>query len=141
VASNPNSSWTIQQIRNALPSDIVPKYLIRDRDSKFSHDVSSCIKNMCIQEIVTAYRSPWQNGYVERVIGSIRRECLDYFIILNENHLRKVLKEYIIYYTKYRTHLGLEKDSPEGRSTESIGTIQTEPILNGLHHRYYRKAA
>ena len=141
VASNPNSSWTIQQIRNALPSDIVPKYLIRDRDSKFSHDVSSCIKNMCIQEIVTAYRSPWQNGYVERVIGSIRRECLDYFIILNENHLRKVLKAYFIYYTKYRTHLGLDKDSPEGRSVESIGIIQTEPILNGLHHRYYRKAA
>jgi len=141
VTANPKSSWTVQQLRNALPCDYTPKYLIRDRDGKFSNEVSNCINNMGIKQIVTAYKSPWQNCYVERVIGSIRRECLDHFIILNENHLRKVLKEYLKYYNKYRTHLGLEKDSPEKRSIEKFGSVQTEPVLNGLHHRYFRKAA
>ena len=94
-----------------------------------------------MDEIVTAYRSPWQNGYVERVIGSIRRECLDHIIVINESHLRNILTDYISYYNKYRTHLGIDKDSPEGRSIQGIGKIDKIPLVNGLHHYYYRQAA
>jgi transposase InsO family protein len=94
-----------------------------------------------VDEIVTAYRSPWQNGYVERVIGSIKRECLDRVIILNESHLRNILSEYFSYYNKYRTHLGLNKDSPEGRPVQSEGKIDKVPVVNGHHHIYYRTAA
>jgi transposase InsO family protein len=94
-----------------------------------------------IDEIVTAYRSPWQNGYVERVIGSIKRECLDHVIILNGNHLRIILAEYFSYYNKYRTHLGINKDSPGGRPIQAEGKIDKLPLVNGLHHVYFRKAA
>jgi transposase InsO family protein len=94
-----------------------------------------------IDEIVTSYRSPWQNGYVERVIGSIRRECLDHVIVLNESHLRNILTDYISYYNKYRTHLGINKDTPEGRSVLKEGEIYKVPAVNGLHHVYFRKAA
>ena len=94
-----------------------------------------------IDEIVTAYRSPWQNGYCERVIGSIKRECLDRVLILNESHLRNILSEYFSYYNKYRTHLGINKDSPEGRQVQSAGEIYTVPDVNGLHHVYFRKAS
>ena len=88
-------------------------------------------------------QSPWQNGYCERVIGSIRRECLDHIIVLNDGHLRRVLKEYVAYYHRSRTHLGLEKDAPEPRSvqTPGVGPIASEPVLGGLHHRYNREAA
>jgi transposase InsO family protein len=86
-----------------------------------------------IDEIVTAYRSPWQNGYVERVIGSIKRECLDHVIVLNENHLRSILDNYISYYNKYRTHLGLNKDSPEGRPIQTAGKIDKIPLVNGYN--------
>jgi putative transposase len=94
-----------------------------------------------IDELITAYRSPWQNGYVERVIGSIRRECLDHVFVLNENHLRTILTEYVSYYNKYRTHLGLNKDSPEGRLVQKEGKIDKIPIVNGLHHYYFRQTA
>jgi transposase InsO family protein len=94
-----------------------------------------------LDEIVTAYRSPWQNGYVERVIGSIKRECMDHVILLNENHLRNILTAYISYYNKYRTHLGINKDSPEGRPIQTEGTIYKVPAVNGLHNIYFRKAA
>ena len=94
-----------------------------------------------IDEIITAYRSPWQNGYCERVIGSIRRKCLDHVIVLNESHLRNVLSEYVSYYNKHRTHLGINKDSLEGRPIHAEGTIYKVPTLNGLHHVYFRKAA
>jgi transposase InsO family protein len=94
-----------------------------------------------IDEIVTAYRSPWQNGYVERVIGSIKRECLDHVIILNEVHLRSILAEYFSYYNKYRTHLGINKDSPEGRPIQTVGKIDKIPFVNGLHYVYFRQAA
>lgn len=98
---------------------------------------------MDIEQIQTARRSPWQNPYVERVIGSIRRECLDHVIILNEQHLRRVLRDYLDYYHRSRTHLGLKKDCPVPRSVESpeIGTIYSEPVLGGLHHRYTRRVA
>ena len=91
--------------------------------------------------MITAYRSPWQNGYVERVIGSIRREFLDHVIVINENHLRKLLKEYFHYYNNQRTHLGLNKDSPESRDVHVIGEIDKVPVSNGLHNYYFRKVA
>ena len=98
---------------------------------------------MDIEQIVTAPRSPWQNGYCERVIGTIRRECLDHVIVLSERHLRRVLKEYLAYYHRSRTHLGLEKDAPEPRAVQAqdVGPVASEPVLGGLHHRYYREAA
>ena len=94
-----------------------------------------------IDELITAYRSLWQNGYVERVIGSIKRECLDHVIVMNENHLRSVLDDYISYYNKYRTHLGIKKDSHEERPVQDTGTINKIPFVNGLHHYYFRQAA
>jgi hypothetical protein len=141
VTMNPTAEWSIQQIRNLLFNYDTPKYLIRDRDKKYGTLLGSKKNRFGIDEIVTAYRSPWQNGYVERVIGSIKRECLDHVIVFNENHLRTVMTDYVSYYNKYRTHLGLNKDSPEGRPIQKEGQIEKIPIVNGLHHYYYRKAA
>lgn len=140
VTSNPTSLWTSQQVKNTFYNRDTPKYLIRDRDSIFGNYFNDSINNFGIKQLITSYRSPWQNGYCERVIGSIRRECLDHLIIINENHLRKVLYEYVNYFNKYRTHLGLNKDSPESRSIESIGEIKRTPVVNGLHHFYSREA-
>src|ERR1035438_8783868 len=141
VTMNPTAEWSIQQIRNLLFDYDTPKYLIRDRDKKYATLLGSKKNRFGIDEIVTSYRSPWQNGYVERVIGSIRRECLDHIIVINENHLRNVLNDYISYYNKYRTHLGIDKDSPEGRPIQAKGTIYKVPAVNELHHVYFRKAA
>ena len=142
VTKNPTGEWSLQQIRNLLfDLAILPKYLIRDRDMKYGKLLGGKKNKFGIDEILTAYRSPWQNGYVERVIGSIKRECLDHFIILNENHLRKILTDYVSYYNKYRTHLGINKDSPEGRLIQAEGTIYKVPAVNGIHHIYFRKAA
>jgi transposase InsO family protein len=99
------------------------------------------ISDFGINEIITAYRSPWQNGYVERVIGCVRREFLDHVIVINENHLRKLLKEYFHYYNNQRTHLGLDKDSHVSRPVQVIGKIERVPVANGLHSYYFRKAA
>jgi putative transposase len=140
VTKNPTADWTIQQIRNLLFDCRTPKYLIRDRDKKYGDLSSEGINQFEITPIVTAYRSPWQNGYVERVIGSIRRECLDHVIVLNESHLRNVLSDYVSYHNKYRTHLGLNKDSPEGRPVQIAGKIDKIPLVNGLHHYYFRQA-
>ena len=134
VTKHPTSFWTAQQIRNALYGDNIYKYVIRDRDCKFGKYFSKKISDVGIKEIVTAYRSPWQNGYVERLIGSTRREALDHFIIINEEHLKEILKAYIHYYNRYRTHKGLEKDSPEGRSIEQMGKLSKIPVLNGIHN-------
>jgi putative transposase len=141
VTKNPTSEWTIQQIRNMLFDYIAPKYLIRDRDKKYGNLFSDGIDHFGIKQIITAYRSPRQNGYCERVIGSIRRECLDHVIVLNESHLRNILTDYISYYNKYRTHLGINRDSPEGRSVQIVGKIDKIPQVNGLHHYYFRQAA
>ena len=102
----------------------IPYYLIRDRDTKFGNLFSQTVSDFGIREIITAYRSPWQNGYCERVIGSIRREFLDHVIVLNENHLRKLMKEYFNYYNTQRTHLGSNKDSPESRTVHIIGKLR-----------------
>jgi transposase InsO family protein len=143
VTDSPNAIWTGQQIVEAFPWDTAPRFLIRDRDGKYGHEFNRRVAALEIKQILTSYRSPWQNPYVERVIGSIRRECLDHVIILNERHLRRVLREYLDYYNRSRTHLGLEKDCPVSRSVESaeLGEIQAEPVLGGLHNRYSRRAA
>ena len=141
VTKNPTAEWSIQQIRNLLFDYDTPKYLIRDRDRKYGRLLDGRKNRFGINELVTAYRSPWQNGYVERVIGSIKRECLDHLIVMNEDHLRNILSDYISYYNKYRTHLGLNKDSPEDRPTEVTGKIDKIPMVNGLHHYYFRQAA
>ena len=143
VTTNPTAAWTGQQIVEAFPWDTAPRYLIRDRDGIYGFDFTRRVSSMGIKQIRTARRSPWQNPYVERVIGSIRRECLDHVIIFDERHLKRVLKEYLGYYHRSRTHLGLDKDCPERRGVElpEIGPVKSEPVLGGLHHRYFRHAA
>jgi len=143
VTSNPTADWTSLQLIQAFPFDIAPRYLIRDRDSTYGPKVHDTLDILDIEQIVTAPRSPWQNGYCERVIGTIRRECLDHVIVLNEKHLRQVLKEYLAYYHESRTHLGLDKDAPVSRPIQSsdVGPIASQPVLGGLHHSYYREAA
>jgi putative transposase len=141
VTKNPTAEWTLQQLRNLLFDYKAPKYLIRDREKKYGNLFSEGIKHFGIKQIVTAYRSPWQNGYVERVIGSIRRECLDHVIVLNESNLRNVISDYVSYYNKYRTHLGINKDSPKGRPVQIEGKIDKIPVVNELHHIYFRQAA
>jgi putative transposase len=143
VTESPSATWAGQQIVEAFPWDSAPRYMIRDRDKKYGDEFTRRVASLDMKQVLIAAHSPWQNPYVERAIGSIRRDCLDHTIIFNERHLRRVLKEYIRYYNKNRTHLGLEKDCPEPRSVESpaLGPIHSEPMVNGLHHRYYRKAA
>jgi transposase InsO family protein len=127
----------------AFSFDSVPRYLLRDRDAIYSEAVRRRIKGLGIEEVVTAPRSPWQNPFCEPVIGSIRRECLDHVIVMNERHLRGVLREYVDYYHTCRTHLSLNKDPPETRTVEppEWGTIIAFPRVGGLHHRYARIAA
>jgi hypothetical protein len=118
--------------------------MIRDRDGIYGHEFKMRVHSMKIDEVLIALRLPWQNPYVERVIGTFRRDCLDHVIVINEKHLKRILQEYIDkYYHPSRTHLSLGKDCPEQREVEPVelGEIKSEPILGGLHHRYYRKAA
>ena len=142
VTEHPTAAWTAQQLRNAFPENEAPQYLLHDRDSVFAH-VATTLERMNIQEVRTAPRSPWQNAYVERVIGSIRRECLDHVIVVNTEGLHRVLTDYIAYYLRSRTHLALDKDTPITRpvSKPSTGRIVTTPEVGGLHHRYDRIAA
>ncbi len=117
--------------------------MIRDRDAVYGAAFRTRLKAMRIQDVVTAPRSPWQNPYAERVIGSVRRECLDHVIVLNEGHLRRILTSYLIYYDESRTHLSLAKDTPDARPVQSAdgGKVVALPHLSGLHHRYERLAA
>jgi transposase InsO family protein len=142
VTAHPTSAWTAQQLRNAFPDSECPSYLLHDRDAAFA-DVAFTIAAMQIQDVVTAPRSPWQNAYVERFIGSIRRECLDHVIIFSAVGLQRVLAAYVAYYMRSRTHLGLDKDSPTPRPVmrSTAGRIVALPQVNGLHHRYVRAAA
>ena len=142
VTAHPTAAWTAQQLRNAFPENETPRYLLHDRDSVFAH-VATTLDGMNIQDVRTAPRSPWQNAYVERVIGSIRRECLDHVIVLNAAGLHRVLTDYIAYYMASRTHLALGKDTPLTRptSTLSAGRIVVTQEVGGLHHRYDRIAA
>ena len=143
VTANPTMAWVAQQIREAFPWGTAPRYLIRDRDGAYGQSFRSTVTAMGVEEVVTAPRSPWQNPYVERLIGSVRRECLDHSIILNERHLRRILGSYLDYYHGSRTHLSLGKDTPDGRPVQSAGsgTVVSLPKVGGLHHRYERLAA
>src|SRR5271167_420533 len=141
VTENPTAAWTSQQIVDAFADRDVSRYLIRDRDTIYGNDVRQRIAALGIQELLTAPRSPWQNPYAERLIGSIRRDCLDHFIILNARHLKRTLNSYFGYYHGSRTHLGLEKQCPFPRQVSSTGRIIAIPQLGGLHHRYERVAA
>ncbi len=143
VTAHPTAQWTAQQIVEAFPFDSTPRYLLRDRDGIYGKTVQRRIKSLGIEEVITAPRSPWQNPFVERVIGSIRRDCLDHVIVFNERHLRKIMREYLSYYHTCRTHLALNKDSPEIRIVEPphLGNVAAFPHIGGLHHRYTRMAA
>jgi putative transposase len=144
VTSYPAAAWTAQQIREAFPFDEVPKYLLRDNDSIYGAEFSRAVANVGIEEARTAKGSPWQNPFVERVVGSIRRECVDHIIPMNRRHLQQALDSYRDYYNASRRHLGLGKDSPESREIEPRergAEIIAIPEVGGLHHRYTRKAA
>lgn len=141
ATGRPTAFWLAQQIREAFPWDTAPKILIRDNDKKYGDVFKRTVRAFGIRDRPISPHSPWQNGYVERVIGTIRRECLDHVIILNERHLRRVLSDYAAYYNANRTHLALEKDTPDGRPVECDGEIAASPVLGGLHHRYERCAS
>ena len=143
ITEHPTACWTAQQIREAFPEDRARRYLLRDRDSVYSQDFRLQVRAMSVEEVITSARSPWQNPYVERLIGSIRRECLDHVIVLGERHLRRVLTSYFDYYHYTRTHLALAKDAPEARALQmpESGEIVQLPEVGGLHHRYERRAA
>lgn len=143
VVRNPSAQWAAQQVREAFPWETMPRFLQRDRDGIFGNEFQRAMEAFNIEELVSSSRSPWQNGYAERVIGSIRRDCLDHVIVLGEHHLREILKEYVAYYNASRTHLGLDGDCPEPREVgpAEAGRVIALPVLGGLHHRYRRRAA
>jgi hypothetical protein len=142
VTRYPTAGWLARQVTDAFPWDTAPRYLLRDHYASYGQQFRKQVDAMGT-EVVTAPHSPWQNAYVERVIGSIRRECLDYIVIFNERHLRRVLSTYIAYYHQTRTHLSLDKDCPEPRAVmpPRIGRVVAIPQVRGLHHRYERLAA
>ena len=141
VTHHPTSAWTRQQLREAFPDDANARFLLHDRDTTFDAAFGRAVEALGLTAVRTAPRSPWQNPYVERVIGSIRRECLDHVIVFNERHLRRVLRTYVAYYQQSRTHLALGKDAPVERAVQPTGRIVVRPEVGGLHHRYERQAA
>jgi transposase InsO family protein len=138
VTRHPTAEWLAQQMVEAFPWDTAPRYLIRDNDGAYGQAFTKRVRTMGIRDRPIAPRSPWQNPYVERLIGTLRRECLDHILIFGERHLRQVLTLYSLYYNETRTHLGLAKDAPLQRPVQRSGTIVTTPILSGLHHCYAR---
>jgi putative transposase len=143
VTEHPTAVWTAQQIVAAFPDDSAPSYLLRDRDQVYGKQFRHRVKGMGIDEVLTAPHSPWQNPFAERLIGSIRRECLNHVLVLGERHLRRILARYVEYYHQSRTHLALDKDAPDARPVELSqgGRIVEIPEVGGLHHRYVRRAA
>jgi transposase InsO family protein len=143
VTDAPTAQWTAQQLVEAFPWNTAPRYLLRDRDAVYGVVFSSRVQSLGVHEVKIAPRSPWQNPYVERLIGTLRRECLDHILVLNEHHLRRLLRDYLLYYHHARTHLSLDKDSPEPRPVErpDRGCIVETSLVGGLHHRYSRRAA
>jgi putative transposase len=143
VTAHPTAEWTVQQLREAFPWDTAPGYLLRDRDRISGQAFVHQVKAMGIKEVLSAPRSPWQRAYVERVIGTIRRECLDHIIVFTQRSLYRHLREFLDYYHRTRTHLGLQKDTPDSRPVQfaKAGAIVSIPEVGGLHHRYERRAA
>jgi transposase InsO family protein len=138
VTANPTAEWLSRQITEAFPWDHAPRYLIRDRDRSYGPVFVQRLRAMGIRDRPIAPRSPWQNAYVERLIGSIRRECLDHIIVLGEAHLRRIVGAYAAYYNESRTHRSLNKDAPFHRAIQRLGAITSQPVLGGLHHQYCR---
>src|SRR5262249_50808558 len=143
VTAGPTDEWLSNQIATAFTGQPLPRYLVRDRDSKYSQKFRDQIRKLGIDEIITAPQSPWQNCYVERVIKSVRDECLNHVIVINERHLHRILLSYTSYYNESRTHTALDHDSPIPRAVEppGAGKIVALPQVGGLHHRYMRRAA
>jgi putative transposase len=143
VTRNPTAVWAARQLVVACGWDNEPKYLVRDRDGVYGHEFSRQAEVLGLEEIVTAPRSPWQNAYVERVIGSIRRDCLDHMIVVSDRQLRRILKEYVSYYNQVRTHLSLDKDAPMRRRVKppDLGRVTQIRRVGGLHREYTRLAA
>ncbi len=143
VTEHPTAAWTARQLVEACGLEEAPGHLIRDRDQVYGELFSRQARALNIREVVIAPRSPWQNAYAERVIGSIRRECLDHVVVIGERHLKRILSEYVHYYNTTRTHLSLAKDAPEPRRVQppSQGRVVEMPRLAGLHHEYLRRAA
>ena len=143
VTENPTAAWTAQQILEAFPFDTAPRYLLRDRDGIYGLDFRARVDGLGIRQVPISARSPWQNCYAERMIGSIRRECLNHVIVINAGHLRRILKSYFGYYHRSRTHMSLDKDAPEPRPIQDLhaGRIIQIREVGGLHHRYERVAA
>jgi transposase InsO family protein len=138
VTTNPTAEWISRQLTQAFPWGEAPRYLIRDWDRIYGTNVTRRLRAMGIRDKPTAPASPWQNGFTERLIGSIRRECVDHFIVLGEAHLRRILRAYVGYYNDIRTHRSLDKDAPVSRAAQRTGIISSRPILGGLHHHYVR---
>jgi transposase InsO family protein len=143
VTDHPTAEWTAAQLMQAFPWDTAPRYLLRDRDYIYGNAFRKQAASMLIAEVLTAPRAPWQSPYVERLIGSIRRECLDHVVVLSEESLRRTLRSYVSYYHDSRCHQALDKDSPETREVQppDKGTVVAIPRVGGLHHRYERRAA
>jgi len=143
VTEHPTAWWTGQQMVEAFPEDMPPRYLLRDRDKIYGREFCQRIRSLRIEEVLSAPASAWQRAYVERLIGSVRRDCLDHVIILGERHLRVILKSYLEYYHRSRSHLGLSKDTPEPRAVQppELGAVLGLPQVGGLHHRYERRMA
>jgi hypothetical protein len=138
VTSHLTAEWLARQITEAFPWLSAPTYLVRDNDRAYGHVFTSRVRAMGIRDRPISPGSPWQNGYAERLIGSVRRECLDRVLIFGEAHLRQILTMYASYYNETRTHLSLDKDAPIPRAVQRCGTIVVTPILFGLHHQYAR---
>jgi len=143
VTAHPTAEWTAQQLREAFPWDSAPRYLLRDRDQIFGKEFVDQVKAMGIKQVLSAPRAPWQRAYVERLIGSIRRECLDHVIVCGERSLRRTLTAYCAYYHRWRTHLSLGKDAPQSRRIQppAEGAVVELREVGGLHHHYERRAA
>ena len=138
VTPHPTAEWIARQITEAFPWAEAPRYLIRDRDRVYGATVTHRLRAMGIRDKPIAPGSPWQNGFAERLIGSIRRECVDHVIVLGEAHLRRILTKYAAYYNELRTHRSLGKDAPIHRAIQHVGRIASEPVVGGLHRHYCR---
>ena len=143
VTANPTAEWTARQLLEAFPWDSAPRYLQRDHDGIYGEEVHETIEWLGIREVLAAPKSPWQNPYVERLIGSIRRECLDHVMVSNEAGLHRILKSYFKYDERTRTHLALKKDAPVPRTVQpsELGKVVEFPEVGGLYHRYELRAA
>jgi transposase InsO family protein len=143
ITEHPTARWTAQQVVEAFPWDTAPRFLLRDRDGVYGADFRQRVESMGVEEVVIAARSPWQSPYVERMIGSVRRECLDNVVVLGERHLRRILQDYLAHYHNWRCHQSLEMDCPEPRSVQppEVGEVVEVREAGGLYRHYERMAA